>query len=138
MSKVGATWIGKNKTAQKDYDKQVNMSKRTGKMYWDDTRFNKLKKGDYFGFIDSRRNRLELVIYKITNVIGKKGRDKSWSNNGYIEGVNYDTSKRNALELSSKPVKRVNWNSYIQDVGYKQVHLQCTMYLRPSDLIKMN
>lgn len=130
--KIAATWIGMNKTARQDYQNQLELGSKIGRMYWDDTRYNKLKVGDYFGFIDGQEKEPKLRIHKITKIIGKEGRDESWNDDGYIKGINYDTSKRNAVEIKAKPIKIINWKDYVDEVGYNRMHLQSTQYLKNS------
>lgn len=133
---IAATWIGKNKMARRDYEKQLEIGRNTGTMYWDDTRYNKLKVGDYFGFIDGSEEDPKLRLHKITRIIGKEGRDDSWSDNGYINGVNYDSSNRNAVQMKSKPIKVIDWKEYVNEVGYARLHLQCTQYLKDASFFE--
>lgn len=132
--KIGATWIGKiNQMAHNDYDRELDESRRTNIIKWDDSNSNKLRTGDYFGFIDARENTRVLNIYKIIRVLGPEYRRDEWSRNGYGCGQ-YDTHCRNCIILDDTIIQSVNWEEYIQNVGYRKRYLQGTMNIRDSSL----
>ena len=132
--KIGATWIGEsNKIAHQDYDRELDESILTNIIKWDDSKYNKLSVGDYFGFIDARKEIRILNIYKIIKILGPEYRRDEWSQNGYTTGYS-DTHSRNCIILDSNIIQSVDWKEYIKSVSYKKQYLQGTMNIRDSPL----
>jgi len=84
------------------------MRTRTGELNWcwDDSEFNKAKKGEYFAYLFYNK---KIVIHKITAVKPPSERLPSWSSN-------VGQTNRNVLELS-EPVKEFTWQEWIEIDG---------------------
>ena len=135
-----AVWIGtSNKKAKKDFNREMELKKKSETIQWDDShRPSKIQVGDYFIFIDASSSEKKInpimFFHKVIDIQCK--RRTEWSNNGYMEGEIYDTSKRKSLILSSNVAKTEMWNEYFPTVNYKGSHLQCTTKLRLSPILE--
>jgi hypothetical protein len=127
--KIGCTWIGKaNHIAHRDYDREINSDDNV--IYWDDCRYNKLQKGDYFAFVDAREQERKIVFRQITDVKPPADRKTLWSNRGYIPDIDYKTNHRNCLIIDREIIFQMDWNEYRNLVGYTATYLRGTQYIR--------
>jgi hypothetical protein len=85
-----------------DYKEQLERVKNNESIWcWDDSRYNKAKKGELFAFYF---HEIRVVIHEITDVKPPSARLPSWSKN-------IGQGDRNVLELSA-PLKEISWTEW--------------------------
>lgn len=85
-----------------DYQEQLNRVRNSDLIWcWDDSRYNKAKKGELFAFYF---HDIRVVIHEIMDVKPPSNRLPSWSKN-------VGQSDRNVLELSA-PLKEITWTEW--------------------------
>jgi len=86
-----------------DYNEQEKRTSMHGYRWcWDDSKYNKAKKGEYFAFLFFEKR---VIIHKIENVKPPSDRLDSWSSNVGQQG-------RQVLELSN-PLKELSWREWL-------------------------
>lgn len=87
-----------------DYIEQEKRTSTNGdKWCWDDSKYNKAKKGDYFAFLFFEKR---VIIHKIENIKPPSERLDSWSSNDKQQN-------RQVLELSN-PCKELSWREWLE------------------------
>ena len=90
-----------------DYNEQEKRTSTHGYRWcWDDSKYNKAKKGEYFAFLFFEKR---VIIHKIENVKPPSERLDSWSSNVGQQG-------RQVLELSN-PLKELSWREWLASSG---------------------
>ena len=115
---------------RKDYKEQMKRIKE-GKLHvWDDSRYNKAEKGDYFAYAENRIMMGEKLtdgiihIYLIKAIGKPENRLPSWSKN-------VGQGDRNVLELTSEPIYKGNLREWIHLLGYKDNYkVQGTIHVK--------
>lgn len=74
---------------------------------WDDSKYNKAEIGDYFGFVQNKKDIIE--IFRINDIIQYQNRPEYWD----IE----EHKKRNVLILSQK-IGEMSLFTYFEENGY--------------------
>ena len=106
------TPINKNKKSNSnvDYREQLIRTERGESIWcWDDSKHNKAKVGEYFGFYFYG---IKVVIHKIVGIKNADQRLPSWSQN-------VGQGDRKVLELSD-PLFEIDWNTWISIGGAKR------------------
>jgi len=86
-----------------DYTEQEKRTSMQGyKWCWDDSKYNKARKGEYFAFLFFEKR---VIIHKIEDVKPPSERLDSWSSNVGQQG-------RQVLELSN-PLKELTWREWL-------------------------
>ena len=115
---------------RKDYKEQMKRIKE-GKLHvWDDSRYNKAEKGDYFAYAENRIMMGEKLtdgiihIYLIKAIGKPENRLPSWSKN-------VGQGDRNVLELTSEPLYKGNLKEWIHLLDYKDNYkVQGTIHVK--------
>ena len=115
---------------RKDYREQMKRIKEGKVHVWDDSRYNKAERGDYFAYAENRilrSNKLTdgIIHIYIINAIGDPGnRLPSWSKN-------VGQGDRNVLELTSEPLYKGNLREWIHLLNYKDNYkVQGTIHVK--------
>lgn len=132
------TPIPQNRKAngRKDFREQMNRIKENNIHVWDDSRYNKAQKGDYFAYAENRIKVNETLtpgsihVYVIENVTKPENRLPSWSKN-------VGQSDRNVLELTSKIIYKGDLKEWIGALNYKENYkVQGTIHVKYDRLEK--
>lgn len=115
---------------RKDYKEQMKRIKE-GKLHvWDDSRYNKAEKGDYFAYAENRvltGDKLTdgiIHIYLIKDIGKPENRLPSWSKN-------VGQGDRNVLELTSEPLYKGTLKDWIFHLNYKENYkVQGTIHVK--------
>lgn len=105
------------KKANIDYKEQLTRERNGMQFMWDDSRYNKARQGDIFGFVKHGEN---VSFRKIESIHSVEARLPSWS-------VNVGQSNRQVLYLGKELVS-VQWDEWIRQGGHKKV--QGTQHVR--------
>jgi hypothetical protein len=100
-----------------DYMEQLQRETEGKQVMWDDTKYNKAKVGDWFGFV---KNNILVTLHKVESIHPIAERLPSWSSN-------VGQGDRQVLYLSKK-IASVLWEDWIQYGGPKKV--QGTMHIK--------
>lgn len=85
-----------------DFREQLSLAEKGESCWcWDDTKYNKAKKGEYFAFMFYGE---KVIIHRITSVKSPLERPPYWSSN-------VGQTNRNVLELSL-PLKEITWTEW--------------------------
>lgn len=104
-----------------DYNEQEKRTSIQGyKWCWDDSKYNKARKGEYFAFLFFEKR---VVIHKIEDVKPPSQRLDSWTSNVGQQG-------RQVLELSN-PLKEFSWEEWLAIDG--PICKQCTFRTKTSE-----
>jgi len=76
---------------------------------WDDSRFNSARVGDYFGFVQQKKDLIE--IFQIDRIILGRDRPDYWD---------IEEHRRRDILILSKKLCDIKWSDYKEANGYKE------------------
>lgn len=97
-----------NKDSLENYD----IMKRSEKKLWDKDYKNKIKKGDWLGFIINKNNKLVIELYYIEDELSSLYRLKYWENNG-----------REVIKFRNQSILSYNWDEWKKNINYSKIYI---------------
>lgn len=110
----------KNPKPKADYENFVNQMERDEVAIWDKDASNRLKKGDYLGFIIGQPQSAKICIYKISGEQDVSYRETSWSKEvGYTSSSIENVPKHRQVIVFDHQIPMVyDWKEWKTNVGY--------------------
>jgi hypothetical protein len=110
----------KNPKPKLDYENFISQLGSDEIAFWDKDVKNKLKKGDYLGFIVGEASSAKIYIYKISEEKDISCREVSWSKNiGYTKSSIENIPKyRQVIGFEYQIPVIYSWKKWKIDVGY--------------------
>jgi hypothetical protein len=129
----------KNPKPKNDYALFIQQLKDTGYGFWDKDVRNKLKTGNYLGFIVGEPKNAKICIYKVTDEKDETYREDNWSQNtGYTSHSIESIPKfRQVIVFEYQTPIIYDWKQWKIDVGYNpRFYPRATQKIKIPDSMK--
>ncbi len=117
--------ISENKEAKKDYNIFKEQHINNQNAFWDKDSKNRMKKGDWLGFIVGPKNNEMVELYLIENELSKEYRPNHWQKNTKYTNQNTLTlpKTREVIILSNQSKIEMLWREWKNKVNYKVAYM---------------
>lgn len=113
------------KAARKDYSLLKQQIEQKGKCVWDKDSHNKIKPGNWIGFIIGPNNDEDVELYYIESEESTETRPKHWHNLKPYTNQTTQTlpKKREVIVLKNQSPIKFSWKKWKKLVGYKENYM---------------
>lgn len=111
--------------AREDYANMVSeLSDLSKPAIWDKDSNNKIKEGDWLGFILGPTHGATVELFKVESESPSINRSEEWSNTHHTDQITDSVRNREVITLSKDiPMIKKSWNSWKESVQYKEGYM---------------
>ncbi len=110
--------------AQKDYEIMKDKIDNGYSSEWDSVKGNRVKVGDWMGFILGEASSAEVELYQVGEIKGPEHRPKHWANRQYTsQQVQESVKNREVVVFKNQKSLTIDWAEWKEDVGYKEKYM---------------
>jgi hypothetical protein len=110
----------KKSKPREDFAKFLHDLSENGLSFWDNTRGNKIRKGDHVGFIIGEAKTAKVLLFTVTGILTPENRLIQWRTGGigYTVGKK-DVSNRGVICFSQQTPVEYAWKTWKEETTYK-------------------